>query len=166
MGDQREVCPYLLDVETAKQKGISEEIQHRSFGQGLELALSWQEGEQRMPRPIKVAMLGTGNSDDAFYCPPEVFMKSALRLGGEPIFSPPPFAAPCTDGLLIIYTLRRSSIDGVDVHGGFIFVSKEELEEEHGDEAVTRYWEKAQKPSDGATMLRRMGFTEATYYLN
>ena len=113
-----------------------------------------------MNNAIAVSVLGS--EDDVFYAPPALFMRSALAVGGEPIISPPPFAAPCTDGLLIIYTLRRSSgdLEAQDVHGAYIHIRASELETEMRGEPAAILWSRAQKPSDCATMLKRMGFEE------
>lgn len=114
--------------------------------------------------PIRVPVLGT--QDDAFFCPPEVFIRAAVVMGGNPIFEPPPFACPCTDGMLIIYTLRRSVRDGsVDIHGGYILLAKEDLHK-HGPR-IRSYWRCADKPADMATMLKELGFGETRReYLN
>lgn len=116
-----------------------------------------------MNNAIAVSVLGSEN--DVFYAPPALFMRSALEVGGEPIFSPPPFAAPCTDGLLIIYTLRRSSNDVQDLHGGYILIRASELETEMRGEPAAILWSRAQKPSDCATMLKRMGFEETRAWM-
>lgn len=110
-----------------------------------------------MNRNIAVSVLGT--PEDVFYVTPDVFTTSAMKMGGEPIFSPPPFAAPCTDGLLIIFTLRRSSGDLHDIHGGYILLDRSTLES--GQHPASTLWSRADKPADAATILRSMGFSEA-----
>lgn len=110
-----------------------------------------------MNRNIAVSVLGT--PEDVFHVAPELFMTSAMKMGGEPIFSPPPFAAPCTDGLLIIFTLRLSSGDMHDVHGGYILLDRTVLES--GEHPASTLWSRAEKPADAATLLRSMGFLEA-----
>jgi hypothetical protein len=112
-----------------------------------------------MQHAIAVSVLGSDS--DVFYAPPALFMRSASALGGEPIFSPPPFAAPCTDGLLIIYTLRRSGLLGEqDVHGGYIFFRASELEADMRGEPAAILWSRAKKLVDCSMMLRAMGFEE------
>ena len=112
-----------------------------------------------MNNAIAVSVLGS--DDDVFYAPPDLFTRSASALGGEPIFSPPPFAAPCTDGLLIIYTLRRSGLLGEqDVHGGYIFFGAAELENRMHGEPAAVLWGRAKKLVDCSMMLRTMGFEE------
>ncbi len=109
---------------------------------------------------IRVPVLGA--QDDALFCSPDLFFRAACRLGGNPLFEPPPFACPCTDGIIIIYTLRCDVDGGVDIHGGYIRLSKSEL-----TESLFALWCKAQKPTDTTTMLKRMGFDEVrTRYLN
>lgn len=109
-----------------------------------------------MNRTIAVSVIGT--QDDAFHVAPELFLSSAMRLGGEPIFSPPPFAAACSDGLLIIFTFRRSSGNLHDIHGGYILVDLETLEK--GDHPAATLWRRAPKPADAVTTLKTMGFGE------
>lgn len=156
--------PYLLEIERMKQLGMPSP-RPLAFGDSLAGQVSWSFGGVRMAEPIKVAVMGTENND-SFLCPPDIFVKSALKLGGEPIFSPPPFAVPCTDGILIVYTLRRSSSEGTDVHGGYILVPKEELEENR-DAPISFHWKRAQKPANTRTMLKKLGFCETrSAYLN
>ena len=82
--------------------------------------------------PIRVPVLGA--QDAAFFCSSDLFFRAAIRIGGAPLFEPPPFACPCTDGLLIIFTLRRQLHDhNVDVHGGYIRMTKSEIEEEQNN---------------------------------
>ncbi len=110
-----------------------------------------------MRRTIAVSVLGT--QDDVFHVAPDLFLTSATRMGGEPIYSPPPFAAPCSDGLLIIFTFRRAAgLDTYDVHGGYILVDRQTLEK--GEHPAALAWNRAEKPSDAATILRSMGFGE------
>jgi len=165
----RNVLPYSLEIQYYAPP-VSRVIARPSprFGDLFQLTVFWRAGGRRMPRPIRVSIAGTGNDEDAFYCPADLFMRAALRCGGEPIFSPPPFATPCTDGLLIIYTLRCSVPGGdIDVHGGYIAVTREELESEYIDTPAGHYWKVARKPVDMATMLKRMNFGETRkYYLN
>lgn len=109
-----------------------------------------------MNRTIAVSVIG--QQDDVFHVAPELFLSSAMRLGGEPIFSPPPFAAACSDGLLIIFTFRRSSGNIHDIHGGYILIDRETLEK--GDHPAAPLWHRAPKPSDTFTTLKTMGFGE------
>lgn len=113
--------------------------------------------------PIRVPVLGT--QDDAFFCSPELFFRAAVRVGGDPLFEPPPFACPCTDGLLIIFTLRKYVRDDVvDVHGGYIRMTTAEVEAEG---LVCLYWQRADKPSSMAALLKRLGFDEVRQqYIN
>ena len=127
-----------------------------AFGDFSPLRLFWSAGGKLMTKSIAISVLGT--QDDVFYAPPELFLTSAMRMGGEPVFSPPPFAAPCTDGLLIIFTFRRSSGDLHDVHGGYILVDRKTLED--GNHPAAGLWTRAMKPFDAATTLRSMGFGE------
>lgn len=109
--------------------------------------------------PIRVPVLGT--QDDAFFCPPELFFRAAVVVGGDPLFEPPPFACPCTDGILIIYTLRRSVREGTfDIHGGYILVSRSDLDEYEDRHHLRTFWRRADKPADMATMLCELGFGE------
>jgi hypothetical protein len=158
MSNAMKVRPFFLDAEMLKLHASKElpTVGSPVFGDTLSHQLSWSAGGKRMNRNIAVSVLGT--QDDVFQVAPELFMSSALKLGGEPIFSPPPFAAPCTDGLLIIFTFRRSSGDLHDVHGGYILIDKKELEA--GAHPAASLWSRAQKPADAATTLRTMGFGE------
>lgn len=151
-------CPFFFEAEMLKL-GLSTKVPSvggTGFGDSLPCQVSWNAGGKRMNRNIAVSVLGT--PDDVFHVAPELFLSSAMRMGGEPIFSPPPFAAPCTDGLLIIFTFRRSSGDLHDVHGGYILVDKSTLESGNHPAAIP--WSRAQKPADAATTLRSMGFGE------
>jgi hypothetical protein len=136
-------------------------------GDQLSPWLSWTAGgEGRMDHNmVKVPMLGT--QDDSFFCPPDLFFNAAFKIGADPLFEPPPFACPCTDGLLIIYTMCRRHHDGsVDVCGAYIFMSCEQLEREC-DLSISRHWKNAAKPADTTTMLRRLGFGDVEpQYLN
>ena len=106
--------------------------------------------------PIRVSVLGT--PEDALYCSSDLFIRAAINHGGSPVFEPPPFACPCSDGLLIIYTFKRTIDDDiVDIHGGYILVTTKELELE--TRGIKGFWERSEKFSDAATMLRNMGFT-------
>jgi|SRR5580658_2195108 hypothetical protein len=108
---------------------------------------------------IRVPVLGT--QDDAFFCPPELFTRAAVVVGGHPLWEPPPFACPCTDGILIIYTLRRSVRDGtVDIHGGYILMTRADLEKLESKHHLCTFWRRADKPADMATMLKELGFGE------
>lgn len=158
------IRPYFLDLEAHHAMGTSlTSSSPRSFGKSLELSVFWVVGGDSMTAPVRVSILGT--QDDAFYCPRDIFTRSATRLGGEPIFSPPPFAAPCSDGILIIYTLCTAACPGetVDVRGGYILVPKEILEAQHVEASISVSWGKAQKPTTMAVMLERMGFGERSY---
>lgn len=113
---------------------------------------------------VRVPVLGTQN--DSFFCPPDLFFQAATRIGADPLFEPPPFACPCIDGLLIIYTVRRMLQDGsVDVAGGYILFTHEELEKEYSDKAICHHWKSALKPTDTTTMLRKLGFRDDQRYL-
>jgi hypothetical protein len=155
------VRPYFLETRLQRMQNASS-IDLRTdvptFGDTPKAAVSWRTGGNRMSNAIAVNVLG-GAENDVFYAPSALFMNSALKVGGEPIFSPPPFAAPCTDGLLIIYTLRRSSGDCSDVHGGYILITTAELAHLE-NEPIGRSWQRAEKPADCATMLKTMGFGE------
>jgi len=160
------IRPYFLDLEVHRLMGTSlTSCSPRPFGQSLELTVSWRAGGDSMAAPVRVSVLGT--QDDAFYCPRDIFTRSATKLGGEPIFSPPPFAAPCSDGILIIYTLHTLDCGGaaVDVRGGYILVPKELLETQHVETPIAVSWSKAQKPTTMAAMLQQMGFGETRYNL-
>lgn len=154
--------PYTMEIEFAEQTGVSLLAKEPfRFGDQFRYALSWTAGGKfgMSSRPIRVPMLGT--QDDAFFCPPDLFLRAAFRMGGDPVLEPPPFACPCTDGLLIIYTFRRNVEDNsVDIHGGYILVTRRELEEPHADKSICMSWQRAKKPSDTATLLRQMGFGE------
>ena len=154
------VRAYFLDSELFKRTNSTTLTFPKAprFGRSLTHHLRGALGDDRMEKQIRVSVLGTTN--DAFFCPPDLFLNSAMQLGGEPIFSPPPFAAPCTDGLLILYTLRKSSGSIHDLHGGYILVTKEELQGKLGNEPIALFWARADKPANMASMLKRMGFGE------
>jgi hypothetical protein len=156
----KNMVPYFLDVEMARRMGrLGDERTVFRVGDQLPPAVFCTTGGRccMNPTPIRVPVLGT--QDDALFCPPDLFFRAAVRVGGAPLFEPPPFACPCTDGLLIIYTLqRRVNDDVVDIHGGFIRMTKKEIEEEND---VCQYWRHAQKPSDMATLLKRLGFDDS-----
>lgn len=154
--------PYEMEIEFAEQTGLTLlERGPARFGDQFRYALSWTAGGKRSMNsvPIRVPVLGT--KDDAFFCPPDLFFRAAFRMGGDPVFEPPPFACPCTDGLLIIYTFKRNvEDDSIDVHGGYILVTRRELEEIHADKPICTFWQRAKKPQDTATLLQQMGFGE------
>jgi len=153
------VHPYQMEIEFADQIGSSR--RPFRFGDHFTYALSWTAGGKRgmSSIPIRVSVLGT--QDDAFFCPPDLFVRAAFRMGGDPVFEPPPFACPCTDGLLIIYTFKRNVEDNsIDIHGGYILVTRRELEELHANKPICTSWRRADKPLDTATLLRQMGFGE------
>jgi hypothetical protein len=109
---------------------------------------------------VKVPILGT--QDDSFLCPPDIFFRAAAKMDSDPLFEPPPFACPCVDGLLIIYTLRHTLEDGsVDIAGAWIVISIDQLEI---NEAMSSRWRAAPKPSDTWTLLKRMGFLSPNAY--
>jgi hypothetical protein len=154
------VRPFFLESEMYKLSVSSNAFLQTQpvLGDSTDAKVSWTTGGSRMHQAIAVSVLGSTSEDDVFYAPPDLFLSSALRMGGEPIFSPPPFAAPCTDGLLIIYTLRRSLGDVHDVHGAYILVDRKTLES--GDHPASLFWSRATKNSDAVTALKVMGFGE------
>ena len=161
MSDLIKVRPFFLESEMFKLRVASTTAppsEGPEFGDTFLSGVSWSTGGNPMTRPIAVSVLGS--KDDVFYAAPDLFLRSAMSLGGEPIFSPPPFACPCSDGLLIIYTLRRSNGDLHDVHGSYILFSRDRLEKELKDEPIFLYWQRATKSVDMATMLKSMGFGE------
>lgn len=114
---------------------------------------------------VRVPVLGTQN--DSFFCPPDLFFQAALDMGADPLFEPPPFACPCTDGLLIIYTMSRHRHDGsVDICGAYILMTRAQLEKDC-DRTASKHWRNAAKPANVITMLRQLGFGDVEpQYLN
>lgn len=148
-------------VRSPVGEGCETNSSPRQFGDLLSDAISWTAGGECMHQPIRVAVQGTGNAEDAFECPSEIFLRAARDRGGEPLFSPPPFAAPCTDGLLIIYILRRRSprTGRMFVHGCYIRISRDLLERDPRT-PIASQWFRAKKPTDMNTMLQQMRLTE------
>lgn len=154
MGIQGKVVPYVFNVAEFRAKAS----EHRTFGDRIPPAVSWRAGDRSNMgmQAVRVTVLGT--QEEAFYCSPDIFFQAAFKAGGDPVFEPSPFACPCTDGFLIIYTLKREfRQNGTDIHSGYILVSREELNE---DQELASTWEGSIKPVDAATMLRFMGFGE------
>lgn len=154
------VRAYFLDVETHRLMGTSiRKAESAPIGKGLDLSVYWRANEID---PLHIILLGT--SDESFFCSRDILQRSAEKLGGEPIFEVPPFAAPCSDGIIIVYALQTPGGDArEDIRGGYVLVPRDLLEEEYEETSIARAWQKADKPTTVAAMLNRLGFGEGRF---
>ena len=101
-----------------------------------------------MSTVIRVRVMGL---DNEFLHIDSTFFESAAEENGARFASePPPFAAPCKDGLLFIYNLV---LGPMDVRGGKITLLERDLKDP-ANSAYLDVWQRANKPMSIAKALQ------------
>jgi hypothetical protein len=105
-------------------------------------------------RIISITVMGTGSGKpltiDLFH---SFFQELAEKRLGKFHPTPPPFVAPCSDGLLVVYNVVR---DGFGLGGEAVSIDKETLEKY----PILKYaWEHGNKPMTMKSALLYFGFS-------
>lgn len=94
-----------------------------------------------METPVRVRVRMLGIRNQYFTANRSIFEEQSERVGGSFVEDPPPFAAACTDGMLLLFNVRYDVT--VRVNAACLTIPLEDLRQ---DPALHALWQEAGKP--------------------